>query len=481
LANVEGGTPSDFTASFGSTSLMSLVDTTAQPYTEYTFYVTGSGSPTDLHFAGTQLPAAWFLDDISVIDPPVPSQDMPLVETGTVLSTFTNSGALAVGDGSFIALSGVVDNTGSIAINAQNAATGVIVNGEAVFEGRGIVSLSDNSLNSITGSGLLSNIDNTFVGSGDIGDGSLSLVNKAGLIEATGVNPLIIDTGTNNVFNSGTLEAHGGTLIVESPVTGDGSAIIADGTLIFDTQSDASVTFDNGTGTPVYGELVLGNASGFSGQISGFTGTAPDTAHSDAIDLKDISFGSNITFAYNDNAGTDTGGTLTIFESGGVVDSIKFATGEFTTANFTLSSDGSGGTLITDPPTSTTTAGATTTLASDSAVTVAGGSNGNNIIAGGDTMIGGGQANQTLTGNGNNDTFVFAPGFGHDTITNFQPATGVLQIDHSVFANVQAILAATQGDGHGNAVITADLHDSITLQHVTVAQLQAHHSDFHII
>ena len=163
------------------------------------------------------------------------------------------------------------------------------------------------------------------------------------------------------------------------------------------------------------------------------------------------------------------------------VDSITFANGEYTAASFTLSSDGFGGTLITDPPTSTTTAGPTTTSSSDSAATLTGGSNGNNTITGGDTLIGGGQANQTLTGNGNNDTFVFAPGFGHDTITNFQPATDVLQIDHSVFANVQAILAATQDDGHGNAVITADLHDSITLQHVSLAQLQAHQSDFHII
>jgi hypothetical protein len=264
-------------------------------------------------------------------------------------------------------------------------------------------------------------------------------------------------------------------------VSGGGSAIIAGGTLIFDAQSNMNVTFDNGSGTPAYGELVLGHASDFSGQISGFTGTAPDTAHSDAIDLKDISFGSNITFAYDDNASTDTGGMLTIFGSGGTVDSIAFANGEYTTASFTLSSDGSGGTLITDPPTSTTPTAAATTSSSDSADTHIGGSKGNNTITGGDILIGGGPANQSLTGTGNNDSFVFTPGFGHDTITNFQPTTDVLQIDHSVFANVQALLAATQDDGHGNVVVTADAHDSITLQHVTVAQLQAHHSDFHII
>jgi hypothetical protein len=227
---------------------------------------------------------------------------------------------------------------------------------------------------------------------------------------------------------------------------------------------------------------VLGHASDFSGQISGFTGSAPDTTHSDGIDLKDMSFGSNITFAYGDNTGTDKGGTLTIFEAGNTVDSITFANGEYTAASFTLSSDGSGGTLITDPPTSTTTAGPTTTSSSDSADTLIGGSNGNNTIAGGDdTLTGGGHANQTLIGNGNNDSFVFTPGFGHVTITNFQPTTDVLQIDHSVFENVQALLAATQDDGHGNVVITADAHDAITLQHVTVAQLQAHQSDFHII
>src|SRR5450759_1731693 len=149
---------------------------------------------------------------------------------------------------------------------------------------------------------------------------------------------------------------------------------------------------------------------------------------------KDISFGSNITFAYDDNAGTDTGGTLTIFGSGDTVDSITFANGEYTTASFTLSSDGSGGTLITDPPTSTTPTAAATTSSSDSADTHIGGSNGNNTITGGDILIGDGPANQSLTGTGNNDSFVFTPGFGHDTITNFKPTTDVIQIDHSVFA-----------------------------------------------
>jgi serralysin len=88
--------------------------------------------------------------------------------------------------------------------------------------------------------------------------------------------------------------------------------------------------------------------------------------------------------------------------------------------------------------------------------------------------------NQTLTGTGSNDNFVFAVAPGHATITNFQPVNDVIQIDHSAFANVQALLSASQDDGHGNVVITADANDTITLQHVTLAQLLAHQGDFHI-
>jgi hypothetical protein len=90
-------------------------------------------------------------------------------------------------------------------------------------------------------------------------------------------------------------------------------------------------------------------------------------------------------------------------------------------------------------------------------------------------------ANQVLTGTGHNDTFIFNSTFGDATITNFQPASDVIEIDHSVFANVQALLAATRDDGHGNVVTTVDAHDTITLKDVNLAQLEAHLSGFHII
>jgi hypothetical protein len=265
------------------------------------------------------------------------------------------------------------------------------------------------------------------------------LVNEAhGTIDANiSGGTLTLDTG-HTITNDGLLEAtNGGTLQIDDPVSGGGSAIIAGGTLIFDAQSNVNVTFDNGVGTPAYGELVLGHASDFSGQISGFTGTAPDTTHSDAIDLKDISFGSNITFTYDEKAGTDTGGTLTIFGSGHAVDSITFANGEYNTASFTLSSDGSGGTLITDPPTSTTPIAAATTSSSDSDDTHIGGSNGNITITGGGDI---------LTGGGGHDTFVFKaitdsqPDVGHfDTITDFTHNS-----DHIDFAAINGLNSTVQ-------------------------------------
>jgi hypothetical protein len=79
----------------------------------------------------------------------------------------------------------------------------------------------------------------------------------------------------------------------------------------------------------------------------------------------------------------------------------------------------------------------------------------------------------------NGDTFVFAANFGHETIANFHPETDVIEIDHTVFADFHAVLAAAHDDANGNAVIAANPNDTITVKNVTVAQLVQHQSDFH--
>jgi VCBS repeat-containing protein len=83
--------------------------------------------------------------------------------------------------------------------------------------------------------------------------------------------------------------------------------------------------------------------------------------------------------------------------------------------------------------------------------------------------------NQTVSvtiGGPGNDNFVFAPGIGEDTITNFNPQQDTIELDH--FANaqtVQELQALITTDVHGDAVINLGHNDSITLANVTTPQL----------
>ena len=260
-----------------------------------------------------------------------------------------NAGNIVVSDGAVLPLGGTIDNTGIIALNSTGDGTELqIVGNGLTLEGGGQLILSNNAANTIVGTGpndTLTNVDDTISGAGQIGsgDGTLTLVNEVhGIIEANDAGgTLTLETGTT-VTNNGVMEAlNGGTLQILDPVTGSGSAIIAGGTMIFDAQSNMNVTFNNGPNGTTYGELVLGDASGFSGQISGFTGTEPAPAHSDAIDLVGINYNSS-AFSETYNA---SNGLLT------VTDGTHAASFTFDNFNGTLSfaSDGNGGTLITDP------------------------------------------------------------------------------------------------------------------------------------
>src|SRR5205085_12105271 len=57
--------------------------------------------------------------------------------------------------------------------------------------------------------------------------------------------------------------------------------------------------------------------------------------------------------------------------------------------------------------------------------------------------------NETLTGTATNDTFVFNfAAVGHDTVTDFHPGADALQFSSTIFNDAQALLSATQEDGH---------------------------------
>ena len=201
----------------------------------------------------------------------------------------------------------------------------------------GQIVLSDNSQNVVFGgdaSAVLDNVDNTISGAGQLGAGSLTLKNE-GVIAATGSSALILDTGGNTILNTGTLAASGaGGLVVESALQGGGRAEISGSSSIeFAAASDAIVTFDSGaTGT-----LTLDHSGSLTGTVAGF-------ALGDAIDLRDIVAGSNETVGYAVNA-AGTGGTLTV--SDGTHTANLALLGQYAVADFVITTDSQGGTLVT--------------------------------------------------------------------------------------------------------------------------------------
>jgi hypothetical protein len=369
-----------------------------------------------------------------------------------------------VNDQTSLALQDTIDNHGTITLAAAPDPS-LVIDGCVTLTGHGEVVLSGDGDNIVggAGGGVLDNVDNTISGAGSIGDGQLTLINEScGVIDANlAGQTLTIDTD-HAVTNRGTLEAsNGGTLLVDDAVTGGGSALVAGGVVHFEQTANISeITFNNGGDTP-FGEVIFDNPNGLNATVNGFAGTAPDLAHSDGIDLAGV---------WTVESQTPSGENLVVtLQDGAQVATLTF---DDFTGILKVGSDGSGGTLITDPP-----------AASHPSPTDGGGAFTNVGLNLADDQINLAPA-QTATpsvggsvtyGGPWNDNFVFHPGIGADTIANFNAWTDTIELDH--FANIQNVqqLAALIGtDAHGDAVIELGHNDSITLPGVTQSYLQAH-------
>jgi hypothetical protein len=130
-----------------------------------------------------------------------------------------------------------------------------------------------------------------------------------------------------------------------------------------------------------------------------------------------------------------------------VLDNVVFANGDYTTASFVLDSDGSGGTLLTDPPTSPMP-----------------------ISQGISASVGG----------AGNDSFVFKFNTrpGADTVTNFKTVSAMPELDgHKTFEHADLIAAIVSNgiDGiHGDAFINSGHGDGTAVTHVTESYLHLH-------
>jgi hypothetical protein len=206
--------------------------------------------------------------------------------------------------------------------------------------GTGAVKLVGGAIVSSASAETLHNDGNTILGTGVIGDGSGHLaLDNSGTIEASG-GTLVLDTGAS-ITNAGTLEAAAGaTLRIDDPVSGTGgTATIGAGAILEIAASDPeNVAFNTTTG-----KLILDHASTFGGQIVGFTGDGT-LAGSDQIDLRGVNY-STVQSSYNSSTGI-----LDISDGTTEVD-LNFA-GTYSQANFKFADDGSGGTIVYDPPVS---------------------------------------------------------------------------------------------------------------------------------
>ena len=99
---------------------------------------------------------------------------------------------------------------GLISANGSSNPTDLDIFGTVLLSGGGKLSLSRSENNSIlaaSSGATLRNVNNTIAGAGTIGagDNSLTLVNS-GVINANMTLALTVDTGTNAITNSGTME-----------------------------------------------------------------------------------------------------------------------------------------------------------------------------------------------------------------------------------------------------------------------------------
>ncbi|MBV7570601.1 VCBS domain-containing protein [Pseudomonas sp. PDM27] len=328
-----------------------------------------------------------------------------------------NAGTLTIADGAIMPFGGSIHNSGTIELDSSGNETSLeILFRGATLTGGGQVLLSDNAQNVIFGGSadtVLTNADNTISGAGQLGAGQMMLVNS-GLILASGVNALVIDTGSSAVTNTGVLQASGsGGLVIESALVNSGNLWANDGNvtihgdaagagiatisgsaiLEFGAASDQHVTFDSGAA----GTLKLDVSTAFSGSVSGF-------AAGDKLDFGDVAFGADtqITYAAND---TGTGGLLMV--SDGAQAAQIALNGQYAAAGLQANAEGSGSELAYD--------------AAAANHRMLGGLANDTLVGGaGDDLFLGGQGNDTFYGGLGNDTFMFAAeGFGNDSIQDF--------------------------------------------------------------
>ena len=399
--------------------------------------------------------------------------------------TMANTGTMTISDGAILPLGGVINNTGTIALESNGAETDLEILVESVtLQGGGrrhaVRQRQQRDLRRRTQRHADQRRQHHLRRGPD--RRRTDDPGQRGTIVADGVHALVIDTGTNVVINSGTLSAtgagglvvsgaldntgvlsaQGGAIGVHGDVSGHGSADIGNaGAIEFGAGSDTNVAFATGAS----GALTLDDSAHFTGTLAGLTGD-------DALHLADIVFGAQTQASYTANA-SGTAGTLHV--SDGVHEASIALIGRYASADFQLQAAQDGGSQINVAPAATP------------AIV---GSAGADVLAGtgGDDIIVGGAGADTLTGGAGSDTFYFrsSDASSVDTITDFNAAAGGDRID------IAALLHGYAGgddlshyvgmrESEGSTIVSIDsdgagsahgFHDLLVLSGVTGLDMQ---------
>lgn len=219
----------------------------------------------------------------------------------------TASGTVVLNSGFEMVSSGGTDLGAQISGGTQSVLSGGVASGDTVFAGSQVASDGGTAINTTVSNGgteiVLSGgtaLDTTVL------NGAREIVNNGGFVDTTAIS--------------------GGTLEVAS----GGSA----GAILFG---------DSGT-------LQLDSLMAFGGTISGFQTLG------DQIDLQSLGFTDGVTtLSWTQlTSGANGSGTLSV-SSGASVENLTLL-GQYSLASFNATSDGHGGTLITDPPVSNSVA-----------------------------------------------------------------------------------------------------------------------------
>ncbi|MCP3402166.1 hypothetical protein [Bradyrhizobium sp. CCGB20] len=273
----------------------------------------------------------------------------------TIITTISGGSQYVFGSASLTTI-----NSGLQAVESGGTASDTTIHGggqDVYSGGTAINTTMDGGIQSVYGGTVVQ----TTIGNGASqylhGNASVTTVNAGGqqnvyadgtatgtTINAGGVqldwgaaSATIVNGGVQYVYGSATgTTVLAGTQYVQSGGSADVTTI-GSGALAF---VHSGGTIDDVIFAGPNASLVLAQASGFTGTISGWQ-------YHDSIDLGDIQFSDGVTsFAYAQNSG-NTGGTLTV--SDGTHAASLSLLGQYSAADFALSSDGHGGTVISDP------------------------------------------------------------------------------------------------------------------------------------